>query len=76
MQFEVVPEQVKHIVLQGSHVFVALFMIYVPAVQVVPQDDPDRKNPEAQVIHAVCPVHVAHGLTQAVQVVGLTAVSG
>ena len=71
-----VPEQVRHIVLQGSQVFVELFMMKVPAVQVVPHEVPERKNPEAQVTHAVCPVQVAHGLTQAAQVVGLTAVSG
>ena len=76
MQFAVVIEQVRQIVLQGSHVLVELFIMYVPAVHVVPQEVPDKKNPEAHVIQAVWDVQVAHGLTQAVQVVGLTEVSG
>ena len=50
--------------------------MYVPAVHVVPHELPDKKNPEAHVTQAVWDVQVAHGLTQAVQVVGLTEVSG
>ena len=72
----VVIEQVRQIGLHGSQVFVELFMMKVPVVQVVPQAVPERKNPEAQVMQEVWPVQVAQGLTQAVQVVGLIAVSG
>ena len=49
----VVIEQVRHIELQGSQVLVELFMMKVPVVQVVPQEVPERKKPEAHVIHEV-----------------------
>jgi hypothetical protein len=35
-----------------------------------------RKKPEAQVMHEICVVQVAQGLTHRVQVVGLTLASG
>ena len=49
----VIIEQVRQIGLHGSQVFVELFMMKVPVVQVVPQAVPERKKPEAHVIHEV-----------------------
>ena len=76
MQFVVVTEQVWQIVLQASQELVALLGMKVPVGQVAEQVAPAKKNPFAQVMQAVWVVQVAQGLTHAVQVVGLTAVSG